>query len=184
MMIDLRETAEDRCPCTGTTVATCCLESSPGALAVLRGTSRASTPGSQSLETGSTRSSSTSYSSISCSPASRSLTQKLLYLLVKHRMMFSKPDELYCNQDLTLMAIMIIKPSQSGPAKFILLKSQETFLYQYQFCRVRTVLCMSVSAHSGCCLSVKICRIESSQFPPSSLPATLPSYRFQVSFIS
>ena len=60
MMIALRETAEDRCPCTGTTVATCCLESSPGALAVLRGTSPGSTPGSQSLETGSIRFSSTS----------------------------------------------------------------------------------------------------------------------------
>ena len=28
------------------------------------------------------------------------------------QMLLSKPGELYCNQDLTLMAIMIIKPSQ------------------------------------------------------------------------
>ena len=53
-------------------------------------------------------------------------------------MLFCKPDELYCNQDLTLMAIMIIKPSQSGPAKFILLKSQLTLLYFLSISRNNT----------------------------------------------
>ena len=95
----------------------------------------------------------------------------ILYLLVKHRMMFSKPDELYCNQDLTLMAIMIIKPSHSGPAKFILLKSQSTVLYFYQFCRITRrlplKLCMSVSGHSGCLSVLKSVEQNPVDFPHS-----------------